>query len=205
MGRFLGSKGVSVSKNLSRKFISVASLLFCCPRICLGWSVKIGLWSAKCRCESYYSQYLWLCPNNYPSVFAGYYVYIETSWQSANNTAILESAVVSTAGKPQSMICLRFWYHMYGQHVDTLSLFLKRGQQLPSSPTWIKSGTQGNQWRLGQVAVKSLTPFQVELCYCITGMKMPHLLSFRLRPRCSKHDWCFIRSHGLRGKTDFLE
>ena len=93
---------------------------------------------------------------------AGYYVYIETSWQSTNDTAVLVSPVVpTTSGKPSNMICLQFWYHMYGQHVDTLNLFVKRGQQLPSSPIWTKNGTQGNSWKLGQVSVSQQAPFQV--------------------------------------------
>ena len=102
-----------------------------------------------------------LCCNTV-SFLIGYYVYVETSWQSQNDTAVLQSATVPlTYGKPSNMICLQFWYHMYGQHVDTLNLFLKRGQQLPPSPIWTKSGTQGNKWRLGQVAVTSRTAFQV--------------------------------------------
>lgn len=92
----------------------------------------------------------------------GYYVYIETSWQSPNDTAVLYSPnVPTTSGKPNNMVCLQFWYHMHGQHVDTLNLFMKQGQQLPPSPIWTKSGTQGNRWRLGQIAVTSTTPFQV--------------------------------------------
>ena len=93
----------------------------------------------------------------------GYYVYIEASGLSANDTALLESAMVpATIGKPSGMVCLQFWYHMYGQHVDTLNVFVKPGNQLPSSPTWTKSGTQGTQWRLGQVAVSSRASFQVQ-------------------------------------------
>ena len=111
----------------------------------------------------------------------GYYVYIETSYVSANDTAILESAVVpATIRKPSGMICLQFWYHMHGQHVDTLNVFVKPGNQLPSSPTWTKSGTQGTQWRLGQVAVSSRAPFQVKnIClawYCWWKSRNPNLV-----------------------------
>ena len=165
-----------------------------------------SFYSNEYRCENYCSFVCTYSTHGYvqitiPLFFVGYYVYIETSRQSANNTAILESAVVSsTAGKPQNMICLQFWYHMYGQHVDTLSLFLKRGQQLPSSPTWMKSGTQGNQWRLGQVAVQSLTPFQVGIIKTVPPYRWnknaTFMLSFRLRPSCSKQDSYFLCSRG---------
>lgn len=107
----------------------------------------------------------WLC---IPLFCAGYYVYIETSWQSPNDTAVLESVIVpKTSGKPNSLVCLQFWYHMHGQHVDTLNLYMKQGQQLPASPIWTKSGTQGNKWRLGQIAVTSTTPFKVRKNYWI--------------------------------------
>lgn len=92
----------------------------------------------------------------------GYYLYIETSWQSPNDTAVIQSPTVpSTYGKPSDMICFGFWYHMYGQHVDTLNVFMKTGNQLPASPIWTKSGTQGNKWRFAQVEMKSRVPFRV--------------------------------------------
>lgn len=91
-------------------------------------------------------------------------MYIESSYQSANDTAVLESAVVpSTSSKPRQTVCLSFWYHMYGQHVDKLNVFRMTGQTLPSAPVWTKQGTQGNQWRRALIGFTSSSPFRVSL------------------------------------------
>lgn len=110
-------------------------------------------------------------------------MYIETSWQRQNDTAILESAMVpATIGKLNNMVCLQFWYHMHGQHVDTLNLYIKRGQQIPAQPVWTKNGTQGNSWKLGQVAVKSSTPFQVRFNWgCLSVRQIQELGSGNCR------------------------
>lgn len=53
----------------------------------------------------------------------GYYMFIETSSpRKANDTARLLSAVF----KPTTSCTMRFNYHMYGEHVDTLRVLLKR-------------------------------------------------------------------------------
>lgn len=55
---------------------------------------------------------------------AGYYIYIETSFpRKPNDTARLISPTIK---KPSSsFICMSFWYHMYGPHVDTLNIYFK--------------------------------------------------------------------------------
>ncbi|EDO47788.1 predicted protein [Nematostella vectensis] len=91
---------------------------------------------------------------------SGYYMYIETSWQSPNDSAVLLSANVPRS-YPNNM-CLIFWYHMYGQHVDKLNIYMKdpASSTLPPSPVWTKSGTQGDRWRRGQIEFSSRTDFQ---------------------------------------------
>ena len=50
----------------------------------------------------------------------GYYLYIETSGAAANKTARLTSSVVTSSDTR----CLTFWYHMYGAHINTLTVRL---------------------------------------------------------------------------------
>ena len=54
-------------------------------------------------------------------------MYIETSSpRSPNDKAQLQSGLVQpttvTSGR-----CLKFWYHMWGDHVDTLNVYRKAG------------------------------------------------------------------------------
>lgn len=117
----------------------------------------------------------------------GYYAYIETSWQSANATAVLLSPnVPPTTGKPNNMICFGFWYHMHGQHVDKLNIYMKTGSQLPTVPIWTKAGTQGDRWRFAQIEMTSSVNFMVS-CFsifvCCPVLSSPLLISL-----CSNHN-----------------
>eukprot|EP00795_Rhopilema_esculentum_P012712 gene12712-3431_t len=93
----------------------------------------------------------------------GYYMYIETSWQSHNDTANLKSPKIDfkTNGNAQGTVCVRFWYHMYGSHVDALNVFIQNDTSMPAKPVWTRKGTQGDKWRLGQIVVKRTPAFNV--------------------------------------------
>ena len=72
----------------------------------------------------------------------GYHMYIETSSpRKPNDTARL----LSTVFKPSKQSCImRFFYHMYGKHVDMLAVKMKFSQD-PKSPmkiVWKKTGKQ---------------------------------------------------------------
>jgi len=51
--------------------------------------------------------------------FRGFYAYIETSGVAANQTSRLLSPAIPSGGSSQ---CFTFWYHMYGLHVNELSV-----------------------------------------------------------------------------------
>lgn len=104
-----------------------------------------------------YSTYMWL-------ISAGSYIYIETSGQRQGNKARLISPQIPPLGSGGQK-CVKFWYHMYGQHVASLNLYIQFGLSLPSSPQWTLSGTQGNQWKMATLTFTATKPFNVSSSY----------------------------------------
>ncbi|XP_069135769.1 MAM and LDL-receptor class A domain-containing protein 1-like [Argopecten irradians] len=71
------------------------------------------------------------------------YAYIETNWETSNgDVAILYRVFSPPLVNP---LCLTFAYHMYGNGIGTLNVFVKdeTGANIVS---WSKSGNQGNLW-----------------------------------------------------------
>ena len=90
----------------------------------------------------------------------GYYMYIETSApRRPNDTARLISPVVRGNGTVVTR-CVKFYYHMYGPHVNSLSVYTRSNGRY-DAPLWRKNGTQGPSWRYGEVQVKTGNSFQV--------------------------------------------
>lgn len=135
-----------------------------------------------------------------PLWLGGYYVFIETSGRTRGDKARLISPQVqaSTTGNK----CLTFWYNMYGQHVDTLNMFVQYGLDLPNSATWSLRGTQGNTWKQVSVTITAtkvfnvsnlvsvfemviMVPLQIkfEMAYVIVNCWLVGLLV------CLKHSW----------------
>ena len=56
--------------------------------------------------------------------------------------------------------CLRFWYHMYGPHVNALNVYVKVGTHVGAA-VWNRNGTRGNRWHMGYVTVRSPYFFKV--------------------------------------------
>lgn len=56
-------------------------------------------------------------------------------------------------------MCLIFWYHIYGAHVETLKIFLQ--QQSNRTLLWSQSNTQDNVWRQGMRLIISHQAFKV--------------------------------------------
>lgn len=55
--------------------------------------------------------------------------------------------------------CLKFWFHMYGPHVDTLNVYKKYGGTLQK--IWTRVGDNGDYWKAAQVDLTSNYKFQV--------------------------------------------
>ena len=87
----------------------------------------------------------------------GKYLMIETSEPTQmGDRARLESIIFDgTNGDPR---CFRFWYHMYGDSIGTLNVYLFNGSLVP---LWSLSTNRGNDWHEGQVSYVSLIPYQI--------------------------------------------
>ena len=91
---------------------------------------------------------------------SGFYMYTEASSQKEGDKA----RMVSPVYPKKSARCLSFWYHMFGQTMGTLRVFLKVNGTLQIKPIWSESGNKGNVWRVGRATMKSpYTDYQVSL------------------------------------------
>ena len=99
----------------------------------------------------------------FPFQGSGYYIYIETSSpRRPNDTARLLSPTIPPDGRMGH--CVKFWFHMYGPHVNALNVYKKVGNVLQLA--WKRVGNNGNIWRYGQVTLNSNVRYQVWLFAC---------------------------------------
>ncbi|XP_071851180.1 MAM and LDL-receptor class A domain-containing protein 1-like isoform X5 [Apostichopus japonicus] len=84
----------------------------------------------------------------------GYYVYLETSSGSNNfNARLVSSTLISDVD-----YCMEFYYHMYGQNINQLNVYL-----LDQSETmiWTKQGNQGDKWSQAVIQFTHTGTYQV--------------------------------------------
>lgn len=86
----------------------------------------------------------------------GFYVYTESLRDSAYND---ESFLLSDLIVPSTNQCLSFWYHMYGEHINTLTLFQMNSEH--TIERWSKSNNQGNKWYFQSLALENIGPYQI--------------------------------------------
>ncbi|XP_026792984.3 MAM and LDL-receptor class A domain-containing protein 1 [Pangasianodon hypophthalmus] len=100
------------------------------------------------------------------SSVSGHYLFIESSApQQFKDTAVLISRPFNptlTKGEaPRSTCVFRFHYHMLGQYIFRLAVYIRnyntgRGQML-----WVRHGDQGNLWHRKTLYINSARPFQI--------------------------------------------
>ncbi|CAF1067818.1 unnamed protein product, partial [Brachionus calyciflorus] len=84
----------------------------------------------------------------------GHYVYIQSnSNQQSNKATSIRSAPFTVLYTTTS--CFSFWYHMYGQAINTLNVKIENLKSNKFSNIWSKKTSQGNAWRLGQITVQN--------------------------------------------------
>ncbi|XP_062522144.1 MAM and LDL-receptor class A domain-containing protein 2-like isoform X2 [Corticium candelabrum] len=80
----------------------------------------------------------------------GYYAYIETSGVEPGGVYRLVSPWYPPTS--DNSCYFTFWYHMFGDHITTLSLYVESSSSLiPRQLIWSKKGKQGNAWLRGEV------------------------------------------------------
>ena len=87
----------------------------------------------------------------------GSYIYIEASPQLPGDRARLLSDWMG----PNEVVCIQFWYHMYGSEIGNLSIYLKTNQS--ETIVWTLSGNQGDQWKFAQTTLNSGDAYKVGL------------------------------------------
>ncbi|KAK2822608.1 hypothetical protein Q5P01_022673 [Channa striata] len=86
----------------------------------------------------------------------GYYMIIQAKY----NLDISSSARLISFPRPAGqVICVSFWYHIFGNSIGSLRFIAKRSGE-PETVVWMRSGTQGNKWRFADLSFNSDKPIQ---------------------------------------------
>ena len=86
----------------------------------------------------------------FPQTTAGHYVYIETSSpRDVGEKARLTSPTIQVVTNETK--CFRLFYHMYGDAIGSLKVYVIKVTEPLGSPLFSIMGIQGTDWALGQV------------------------------------------------------
>lgn len=89
----------------------------------------------------------------------GYYLSAQL-WKhpAATRVAIMTPVMESTVSDGE---CLMFWYHMEGNGVGELSVYLQGVDESRRPVSWNRGYNEGKHWRHGRLTLISSVPFQV--------------------------------------------
>jgi len=89
-------------------------------------------------------------------LLSGYYLYIETTGQKFGDRARLGSPLLT------GQCILRMFYHMYGQHVNALVVYMRTTTNGPLTRLANMSGNIGDNWIRAEVKLSNNNqPFQI--------------------------------------------
>ncbi|XP_072154876.1 MAM and LDL-receptor class A domain-containing protein 1 isoform X1 [Bemisia tabaci] len=93
----------------------------------------------------------------------GGYAYIDSSYpRRPGDIARLSSMEFDPTG-PDTPICMRFWTHMFGNGIGTLTITISDRREGQDRDIWSLSGEAGNGWYQAEVPVSSTNPFRIVL------------------------------------------
>ena len=90
----------------------------------------------------------------------GRYAYIEASDTYKSRRRLGDTARLVSPVLRIPRTCFRIWYHMYGRAMGSINVFLKP-ENRPEKVLWQRKGNQGNVWKLAEMTVESIYPYQV--------------------------------------------
>ncbi|XP_046406809.1 MAM and LDL-receptor class A domain-containing protein 1-like [Ischnura elegans] len=93
----------------------------------------------------------------------GGYAYIDSSFPRKPGDRARLSSTELEPTDPDSPLCLRFWTHLYGNGIGTLSIILRDEREEKEREIWSLSGEAGNAWYQAEVPVSSSNPFKIIL------------------------------------------
>ncbi|XP_052069261.1 MAM and LDL-receptor class A domain-containing protein 1-like [Mytilus californianus] len=71
-----------------------------------------------------------------------------------------ESDLFSGLIGPNPKQCLTFWYHMYGEQINTLKVFQLNGER--TIELWNESANQGNKWYFQSLSLNDTRPYRIK-------------------------------------------
>ncbi|KAK3546298.1 hypothetical protein QTP70_025705 [Hemibagrus guttatus] len=96
----------------------------------------------------------------------GHYLYIESSApQQFKDTAVLISRTfnptLSKGEVPRTTCVFRFHYHMLGQYIFRLAVYIRNYNSGHGQMLWVRHGDQRNLWHRKTLYINSARPFQI--------------------------------------------
>ncbi|XP_067041821.1 uncharacterized protein [Acropora muricata] len=89
--------------------------------------------------------------------FTGRYMFIESSVDKINVSAILASGMIHRG----EITCIQFWHYMKGQDISSLKIYIRTNES--KTLIWQLMGKQGSNWNFGQVRHQDTVSYQVLL------------------------------------------
>ena len=71
--------------------------------------------------------------------------------------------MISVVGEPGDGRCLEFWYHMYGQNIGQLNVYINTNTTNNDTRTllWSRGANIGDVWRKAHISTEYTVPFRV--------------------------------------------
>uniref|UniRef100_A0A3Q3EFD0 MAM and LDL-receptor class A domain-containing protein 2-like n=2 Tax=Kryptolebias marmoratus TaxID=37003 RepID=A0A3Q3EFD0_KRYMA len=97
----------------------------------------------------------------------GHYVYVDSSVGEWGDESFLISDVIHPSSRGH---CLTFWYHMYGNHVGTLKVYMNNREMQDGGNEeglllWIETGNKGDRWLQSSLTIKHEKAFWFMFVY----------------------------------------